>query len=122
MKQAEIRKNGYKALIDSLGVVGMLRFLQQLEMSTGDYTHLVLKLKCLTLGPPPPQNGGLKSISKSPIWGDLGGDWEVKLPSTTFSLTYVHTVAQEGQGWDIIPWIRQLYYTFFPPIALISLE
>jgi hypothetical protein len=38
MKQAEIRKNGYKALIDSLGVVGMLRFLQQLEMSTGDYT------------------------------------------------------------------------------------
>jgi hypothetical protein len=38
MKQAEIRKNGYKALISSLGVVGMLRFLQQLEMSTGDYT------------------------------------------------------------------------------------
>jgi hypothetical protein len=38
MKQAEIRKNGYKALIDSLGVVGMLRFLQQLEISTGDYT------------------------------------------------------------------------------------
>jgi hypothetical protein len=38
MEQAEIRKNGYKALIDSLGVVGMLRFLQQLEMSTGDYT------------------------------------------------------------------------------------
>jgi hypothetical protein len=36
MKQAEIRKNGYKALIDSLGVVAMLRFLQQLEMSTGN--------------------------------------------------------------------------------------
>jgi hypothetical protein len=38
MKQAEIRKNGYKALIDSLGVVGMLRFLQQLEIGSGDYT------------------------------------------------------------------------------------
>ncbi|MBP0013423.1 MAG: hypothetical protein J7545_14690 [Roseofilum sp. SBFL] len=38
MKQAEIRKNGYKALIDSLGVVGMLRFLQQLEVGSGDYT------------------------------------------------------------------------------------
>jgi hypothetical protein len=38
MKQAEIRNKGYKALIDSLGVVGMLRFLQQLEMGTGDYT------------------------------------------------------------------------------------
>ena len=38
MKQAEIRKTGYKALIDSLGVVGMLRFLQQLEIGSGDYT------------------------------------------------------------------------------------
>lgn len=38
MKQAELRKNGYKALIDSLGVVGMLRFLQQLEIGSGDYT------------------------------------------------------------------------------------
>jgi hypothetical protein len=56
------------------------------------YTHLVLKLKCLTLGPPTPQNGGLKSISKSPILGDLGGDWEVTLPSTTFSLTCVYTL------------------------------
>jgi hypothetical protein len=37
-EKAEIRNNGYKALIDSLGVVRMLRFLQQLEMSTGDYT------------------------------------------------------------------------------------
>jgi len=37
MKQAGIRKNGYKALIDSLGVVGMLRFLQQLEVGSGDY-------------------------------------------------------------------------------------
>lgn len=38
MKQAEIRKNDYKALIESLGVVGMLRFLQQLEIGSGDYT------------------------------------------------------------------------------------
>jgi hypothetical protein len=38
MKQAEIRKNGYKALIDSLGVVGMLRFLQQLDIGSSDYT------------------------------------------------------------------------------------
>ncbi len=38
MKQAGIRKNGYKAPIDSLGVVGMLRFLQQLEIGSGDYT------------------------------------------------------------------------------------
>lgn len=39
MKQAEIRKNGYQALIDSLGVVGMLRFLQQLEIGSGNYTR-----------------------------------------------------------------------------------
>lgn len=39
MKQAEIRKNGYKALIDSLGVVGMLRFMQQLDVGSGDYTQ-----------------------------------------------------------------------------------
>jgi hypothetical protein len=38
MKQAEIRKNGYQALIDSLGVVGTLRFLQQLDIGRGDYT------------------------------------------------------------------------------------
>lgn len=38
MNQAEIRKNGYKALIESLGVVGMLRFLQQLDIGSGDYT------------------------------------------------------------------------------------
>ena len=38
MKQAEIRKTGYAALINSLGVVGMLRFLQQLEVGIGDYT------------------------------------------------------------------------------------
>ena len=31
MKLREIRQKGYKALIDSLGVVGMLRFLQELD-------------------------------------------------------------------------------------------
>ena len=38
MKQTEIRKTGYKALIDALGVVGTLRFLQQLDIGSGDYT------------------------------------------------------------------------------------
>ena len=38
MKLAELRKQGYQALVDSLGVVGMLRFLQQLEVGSGDYT------------------------------------------------------------------------------------
>lgn len=39
MRFAEIRKQGYKALSDSLGVVGMLRFLQQLEVGYDDYTN-----------------------------------------------------------------------------------
>jgi hypothetical protein len=39
VKQTEIRKTGYKALVDALGVVGMLRFLQQLDAGTGDYTQ-----------------------------------------------------------------------------------
>lgn len=39
MKQSEIRTLGYKALIESLGVVGMLRFLQQLDIGKGDYTQ-----------------------------------------------------------------------------------
>jgi hypothetical protein len=30
MKMTEIRQQGYKALIDALGVTGTLRFLQQL--------------------------------------------------------------------------------------------
>ena len=38
MKQSEIRNLGYEALIESLGVVGMLRFLQQLDVGKGDYT------------------------------------------------------------------------------------
>lgn len=39
MKQTEIRTTGYRALVDALGVVGMLRFLQQLDVGTGNYTQ-----------------------------------------------------------------------------------
>lgn len=39
MKQTEIRKTGYRALVDALGVVGMLRFLQQLDTGSGNYTQ-----------------------------------------------------------------------------------
>ena len=38
MKLREIRQQGYKALIDALGVAGTLRFLQQLGVGYGDYT------------------------------------------------------------------------------------
>ena len=38
MKRTEIKQQGYKALIDALGVAGALRFLQQLEVGYGDYT------------------------------------------------------------------------------------
>jgi exopolyphosphatase/pppGpp-phosphohydrolase len=38
MKLTEIRQQGYKALINALGVAGTLRFLQQLEVGYGDYT------------------------------------------------------------------------------------
>jgi carbamate kinase len=38
MKMTEIKQQGYKALINALGVAGTLRFLQQLEVGYGDYT------------------------------------------------------------------------------------
>ncbi len=38
MKLTEIRQQGYKALINALGVAGTLKFLQQLEVGYGDYT------------------------------------------------------------------------------------
>lgn len=38
MKLKEIRQQGYKALVDALGVAGTLKFLQQLEAGYGDYT------------------------------------------------------------------------------------
>ncbi|NEP63171.1 MAG: hypothetical protein F6K31_40730 [Symploca sp. SIO2G7] len=39
MKRTEIRTTGYKALVDALGVFGMLRFLQQLDVGTGNHTQ-----------------------------------------------------------------------------------
>jgi hypothetical protein len=39
MNQSEIRNLGYKALIESLGVVGTLRFLQHLDVGKGDHTR-----------------------------------------------------------------------------------
>lgn len=39
MKLAELRQQGYKALIDALGVVGTIQFLQQLEVGYGNYTQ-----------------------------------------------------------------------------------
>ena len=38
MKLTTIRKQGYQALVNSLGVIGMLRFLQQFDAGNGDYT------------------------------------------------------------------------------------
>ena len=38
MKMTEIRQQGYKALINALGVAGTLRFVQQLGVGYGDYT------------------------------------------------------------------------------------
>ena len=34
----QIKKLGYEALLEKLGPVGMVRFLQQFEMGRGDYT------------------------------------------------------------------------------------
>ncbi len=49
MKLTQIRQQGYKALIDSLGIVGMLRFLQQFEAGYGDYTKEKYQLNEPTL-------------------------------------------------------------------------
>jgi len=38
MTPSEIRSKGYKALVDALGVSGMIRFLQQFDTGYGDYT------------------------------------------------------------------------------------
>ncbi len=35
----EIRKKGIDILTEKLGTVGMIRFLQQSETGSGDYTH-----------------------------------------------------------------------------------
>ena len=49
MKLSQIRQQGYKALIDSLGIVKMLRFLQKFEAGYGDYTKEKYQLNELTL-------------------------------------------------------------------------
>jgi hypothetical protein len=36
---AEIRKRGIEALAKALGPVGLVRFLQQFELGSGDYTR-----------------------------------------------------------------------------------
>ena len=38
LKPEEIRQQGLEALRDRLGLVGMIRFLQQISPGTGDYT------------------------------------------------------------------------------------
>lgn len=39
MTPVEIRSRGLKALAEALGPVGMVRFLQQLDTGSGDYTR-----------------------------------------------------------------------------------
>lgn len=38
MNPVEIRKKGLEALNNALGLIGMIRFLQQFESGSGDYT------------------------------------------------------------------------------------
>ncbi|PSF36653.1 hypothetical protein C7H19_13330 [Aphanothece hegewaldii CCALA 016] len=38
MKRTEIRKKGYDALVKELGIVGMIQFIQEFEIGSGDYT------------------------------------------------------------------------------------
>jgi len=35
----ELRERGFKALVDALGWVNAVRFIQQYEVGRGDYTH-----------------------------------------------------------------------------------
>jgi len=39
LNPAELRAAGYKALADTLGPLGMARFLRQFEQGSGDYTR-----------------------------------------------------------------------------------
>ena len=63
MSLNEIRKTGIEALTDKLGVVGMIRFLQQNETGYGDYT----KERAQLLGNPSLDDiyNEIKSIKKS---------------------------------------------------------
>ena len=38
MSLIEIQNRGYQALQDHLGIVGMLKFIQQFNLGSGDYT------------------------------------------------------------------------------------
>jgi hypothetical protein len=39
MTPTEIRQQGYQALVKSMGFVGMVRFIQQFDSGSGDYTR-----------------------------------------------------------------------------------
>lgn len=39
LSPAQLRQLGIEALVQALGTVGMVRFLQQFDRGTGDYTH-----------------------------------------------------------------------------------
>jgi hypothetical protein len=39
MTPTEIRQQGYEALVKSMGFVGMVRFIQQFDSGSGDYTR-----------------------------------------------------------------------------------
>lgn len=39
MKKTELRQKGYQALINALGTVETIEFLQQLDIGYGDYTQ-----------------------------------------------------------------------------------
>lgn len=38
MRRADLRREGFRALCDRLGVAGALRFLEEYETGAGDYT------------------------------------------------------------------------------------
>lgn len=39
LSPAQLRQRGIEALVEALGVVGMVRFLQQFDQGSGDYTR-----------------------------------------------------------------------------------
>ncbi|MDX2212031.1 MAG: hypothetical protein SFY66_01960 [Oculatellaceae cyanobacterium bins.114] len=39
LNPVQLRQKGIEALVQALGAVGMVRFLQQFEQGTGDYTR-----------------------------------------------------------------------------------
>lgn len=63
MSLNEIRKSGIEALTEKLGIVGMVRFMQQNETGHGDYT----KERANILGNPSVEElyNNIKNITKS---------------------------------------------------------